>query len=90
MIIYDDLCVGCPPEICRGGCSYRELIPIHICDNCERNDDDCLYIYDGQELCFDCVYKKVKEDNADKITNDENDNLVTDIIEKLDTIIEDL
>ena len=46
MIVYEDMCVGCPPDVCgRGYCPYSEPIPIHVCDRCENNSDDCLYIY---------------------------------------------
>ena len=87
MIVYEDMCVGCPPEICRGGCQYRNLIPIHVCDRCENNSDDCLYIYNNEELCYDCVYDQIKRDYPNEVEND--DNFINDFIDKLDTYTED-
>lgn len=87
MIVYEDMCVGCPPEICRGGCQYRNPIPIHVCDRCENNNDDCLYIYDNEELCYDCVYDQIKRDYPNEVEND--DNFINDFIDKLDTYTED-
>lgn len=89
MIVYEDMCVGCPPELgCLGrGCPYGEPIPIHVCDRCENNSDDCLYIYEDEELCYNCVYDQIKRDYPDEAEND--DNFINDFIDELDTYTED-
>lgn len=87
MIIYEDMCVGCPPDVCsRGYCPYSEPIPIHVCDRCENNSDDCLYIYNNEELCYDCVYEQIKEDYPNEVEND--DSFISDFIDELDTYTE--
>jgi hypothetical protein len=88
MIVYEDMCVGCPPDVCgRGYCPYSKPIPIHVCDRCENNSDDCLYIYNNEELCYDCVYKQIKRDYPNEVEN--NDNFINDFIDGLDTYTED-
>lgn len=87
MIVYEDMCVGCPPDVCGWGyCPYSEPIPIHVCDRCENNSDDCLYIYNNEELCYDCVYEQIKKDYPNEAEND--DNFISDFIDELDTYTE--
>lgn len=82
------MCVGCPPDVCgRGYCPYSEPIPIHVCDRCENNSDNCLYIYNNEELCYDCVYDQIKRDYPNEAEND--DNFISDFIDELDTYTED-
>lgn len=88
MIVEEDFCVGCPPEICRGGCQYRNKIKMRVCDNCEGNDDT-LYIYNGKELCYGCAYSEIRngyETNTD-IDNKEID--IDNLIKELDTVSSD-
>ena len=88
MIVEEDFCVGCPPEICRGGCQYRNKIKMRVCDNCKGNDDT-LYIYNGKELCYGCAYSEIRSDyetNTD-IDNEEID--IDNLIEELDTVSSD-
>ena len=55
MTKYEDECVCCPPEMgCLGsGCPNRNVKHLY-CDKCK---DDCeeLYVFDGEELCEDCL-----------------------------------
>ncbi len=61
MIIYKDECVQCPPEKgCIGRiCPYRN-VPHYICDEC-GDDVEELYKFEGDELCLDCVAKKLEK-----------------------------
>ena len=61
-------CVGCPPHM---GCLYEACpyyeVTILECDECgaELDEGDCLYEYDGEELCKDCLcerFPKIKVD----------------------------
>ena len=65
MIRYENECVGCPPEMgCLGeSCPNRNVMHLY-CDKCK---DDCeeLYVFDGEELCEECLL-----DSFDKITLD--------------------
>lgn len=31
-----------------------------VCDECETEDEDELYDYDGSQICIDCLKKKFK------------------------------
>lgn len=57
MIVYENECVGCPPEMgCLGElCQYRE-VPYFHCDKC---GDDAEYQYDGNEYCLDCLLEEI-------------------------------
>lgn len=60
MIRIENDCVGCPPEMgCLGdGCPYRN-VPCYYCDECGENET--LYHFDGEELCIDCIKKRLEE-----------------------------
>lgn len=55
MIKYENECVGCPPEMgCMGdSCPNRDVQHLY----CDRCGEDCeeLFIFDGEELCEDCL-----------------------------------
>ena len=53
-----DECVGCPSEIgCFGNsCPYKN-VERYYCDSCE--DEAPLYEYDGEELCLECIEKRL-------------------------------
>lgn len=59
MIVYEDECVGCPPEMgCLGmGCPNRNVKHLY-CDKC-GGDCEELYVYDNYELCEDCLLDTV-------------------------------
>ena len=52
-------CVDCPPELgCLGdSCPYKN-VPRFYCDECE--DEVTLYEYDGEELCLECIAKRLQ------------------------------
>ncbi len=68
MIIYEDMCVGCPPEIgCLGkSCPYKK-VPVPYCDQC---GDTAIYHVDEFDLCEDCFKEYVKEE-LDNYTSSE-------------------
>ena len=88
MIVEEDFCVGCPPDICRGGCQYRNKIKMRVCDNCEGNDDT-LYIYNGKELCYGCVYSEIKNSYETNIGINSKEIDIDNLIEELDTVSSD-
>lgn len=51
-------CVGCPPNL---ACLYRACpfyeVNRYYCDEC--NDETILYEFDGQELCIECIKKRL-------------------------------
>lgn len=59
MIVVENECVGCPPEIgCIGStCPYLNVIRCY-CDECD--DEGRLYKFDGQQICIDCVAKRLE------------------------------
>ena len=88
MIVEEDFWVGCPPEICRGGCQYRNKIKMRVCDNCEGNDDT-LYIYNDKERCYGCVYSEIRNSYETNIGIDSKEIDIDNLIEELDTISAD-
>lgn len=57
-------CVGCPPEMgCLGNsCPNRNVVRLQ-CDEC--GEEEKLYHYDSEELCGDCILKRLDEANID-------------------------
>lgn len=54
MIVYEDECVGCPPEIgCFGNSCPKRNAPHYYCDECGA--EDTLRHHDGEHLCADCL-----------------------------------
>ena len=58
MKVIENDCVGCPPELgCLGpSCRYQNM-ECYYCDDCE--DQAPLYKFDGEELCIDCIAKRL-------------------------------
>lgn len=58
MMIVENECVGCPPEMgCLGSaCPYLNVKRFY-CDKCGK--EETLYKFDGQELCIDCIIKQL-------------------------------
>lgn len=54
MVVYNDLCVGCPAELgCLGrSCPYLD-VPETICDICGEH---AMYMLDGDDYCEQCAY----------------------------------
>jgi hypothetical protein len=58
MIVVENECVGCPAEIGCIGASCKYLnVERYYCDSC--GDEGVLYELYGDELCIDCVAKKL-------------------------------
>lgn len=53
-------CVGCPPEIgCLGSACIHKKVTRYYCDECKYEyEPDELYVFDGEELCHDCLFEK--------------------------------
>lgn len=61
-LVYEDECVGCPKEIgCFGMACPNKRVPHHYCDECDSEEQ--LYHYDGEELCIDCIEKRLDRVN---------------------------
>lgn len=60
MLRVENECVGCPPEMgCLGSsCPYMN-VERWYCDECDEEGQ--LYEYDGQELCVDCIAKRLEK-----------------------------
>ena len=62
MVKYENDCCGCsvPAYPCIGNsCSYRH-VPYLICDDCgEEVEQGELFEFDGEELCIDCIKKRL-------------------------------
>ena len=60
MIIIENECVECPPDIgCLGdSCPYKN-VPRLYCDECEEENQ--LYWWDGRQLCLDCIEKQLEK-----------------------------
>ena len=55
MITYEDECVGCPIEMgCRGSSCPNKDVKHLYCDKCKADCEE-LYVFDGEELCEDCL-----------------------------------
>lgn len=54
MIIYENHCVGCPPEMgCMGSACKLMNVPVLICDECGEEYEK-LYWYGKKQLCEYC------------------------------------
>ena len=61
MITYENECVGCPPEMgCMGNSCPNKNVQHMCCDQCGYEHEE-LYVYDGQELCADCVLNSLEK-----------------------------
>ncbi len=59
LIIIDSNCVDCGYPCRHEACIYYKVIR-YICDNCKEEQDD-LYVFDGQELCAECILKQLEK-----------------------------
>lgn len=59
MVVHEDNCVGCPPEMgCLGNmCPYMN-VPVFYCDYC---GDDASYKIEGEDLCEKCANNYLNE-----------------------------
>ena len=60
MIKYEDECVGCVSIglPCLGSGCPNLHVPHTYCDEC--GEEARLYEYDGEELCIDCIERRLK------------------------------
>ena len=66
MIIFEDECVNCPPEMgCLGDSCPNKRVPHYICDKCD--EEDTLYEFEGRQLCADCVLNELEEVDYKKL-----------------------
>ena len=60
MIVYEDRCVMCPPEMgCLGNDCPKLHVPVHQCDICRRYVAD--YQIDGEDYCETCAKKYIQD-----------------------------
>lgn len=56
--IRNDCCdCAAPGYPCLGSHCPRRNVEYLVCDKC-RNDADCLYEYEGKELCEECLLEQ--------------------------------
>ena len=56
MIVVESECVNCGLPCIGHSCRYYSVAR-YLCDKCES--EETLYEFDGQELCLDCIAKKL-------------------------------
>lgn len=56
----EDDCVDCGLPCLGDSCPYRN-VRHYYCDDC--GDETQLYEFDGEELCIDCIEKRLKKVN---------------------------
>ena len=61
MVIYENECCDCavPGYPCLGNSCPNRHVKHYYCDDC-RDDVEKLYRFDGEELCLDCVEKRLE------------------------------
>lgn len=64
MIVTENECVGCPPDMgCIGdSCPLLNVRRLY-CDECEN--EEILYWWDGQQLCLDCIEARLERVEID-------------------------
>lgn len=60
MIIKESGCVDCDLPCIYQTCPYYEITR-YLCDECK--EEDTLYSFDGQELCSECILKRLPKIN---------------------------
>ena len=56
---FENECVNCGVIPCLGNkCPNRNVLR-YCCDECKEEEE--LYYYDGQELCIDCIIKRLEK-----------------------------
>jgi hypothetical protein len=58
MKIIENECVDCGLPCIGNACPYRNVARFY-CDEC--NEETEIYYFDGQELCIDCIEKKLQK-----------------------------
>ncbi len=59
MVVYENECVECPPEMgCLGRCCQYRNVARAYCDKC-KDMSEIFYEHNGRYLCRDCFIKSV-------------------------------
>lgn len=53
-------CVGCELPCLGDACPYRN-VPHYYCDECKEEDQ--LYLFDEEQLCINCIVKRLDKVN---------------------------
>lgn len=63
-IVYEDECVGCPPERgCLGNACPNKNVAHYYCDKCDAEvSAGELYEVDDEDLCEDCLKTKFRKE----------------------------
>jgi hypothetical protein len=56
-IKYEDCCLQCSVPCVN--CGRKETI-VPYCDDCGE-DDETIYVFEGEELCLDCIVKRLEK-----------------------------
>lgn len=59
MVRVESGCVDCALPCVYYTCPYYEAV-VYECDSCGDEVDD-LYYFDGQELCIDCIERRLEK-----------------------------
>lgn len=61
MVTYENECCGCavPGYPCIGSSCPNRHVKHYYCDNC-KDDVEKLYRFEGDELCLDCIEKRLE------------------------------
>ena len=63
MVIHEDRCVGCPPEMgCLGSICPNKSVVVYICDHCEEDIEGEVFEVDGEDLCERCLHNRFRKD----------------------------
>lgn len=69
MQVIENRCCGCATESypCRGkSCDLRNYIASY-CDECKEEKE--IHNYDDEELCVDCIQKRINLSEYDEVEN---------------------
>lgn len=66
---YIDSCVSCGLPCTHKCAYYGKTDTILICDECGDKPDD-LFLVEGQELCKECAWEKLKEEFYEKYSTE--------------------
>lgn len=58
LIVVENECCGCDWPCIREACRYYKVARFY-CDECGYEED--LYHFDNQELCVDCIIKRLEQ-----------------------------
>lgn len=58
MIVIDSDCCNCGLPCLYEGCTYYKIARF-FCDDCDSEEN--LWYFEGQQLCADCILKRLEE-----------------------------